>query len=434
MSTNAMATTTSQPLDLLKRYGIWIAAAVLIIVLPKIFTSGAALTTMSLMGIMIVFSLSYNMLLGQTGMLSFGHAVYYGLGGFLAVHAMNMIAADKLPIPLPVIPLAGGFMGLLFGIIFGAVSTRRAGTAFAMISLGLGELIASLSLILRGFFGGEEGITANRTKMLTLFGVRFGPQIEVYYLIGAWCLVCVALMYAFTRTPLGRMCNAVRDNPERAEFIGYSTQMVRFITFSLAGFFAGIAGGLAAINFELMNAVNVSGAQSGVVLLMAYIGGVGHFFGPILGAILVVLLQVMLSDVTGAWMLYFGLIFILMVMYAPGGLAGLVMLHAPLWRNNTLHHVLPAYALMAGPAFLLLGGTVLLIETAHHQLVRAATEGPAMHFFGLTLQSNSVIPWATALIAIAVGLLLGRRFAPRLVEAFHEASSPAAQLGRIGGA
>jgi amino acid/amide ABC transporter membrane protein 2, HAAT family (TC 3.A.1.4.-) len=111
MSTNAMATTTSQPLDLLKRYGIWIAAAVLIVVLPKIFTSGAALTTMSLMGIMIVFSLSYNMLLGQTGMLSFGHAVYYGLGGFLAVHAMNMIAADKLPIPLPVIPLAGGFMG-----------------------------------------------------------------------------------------------------------------------------------------------------------------------------------------------------------------------------------------------------------------------------------------------------------------------------------
>ncbi|HLT78892.1 MAG TPA: hypothetical protein VKZ87_16025, partial [Ferrovibrio sp.] len=196
MSVNAIPATRSQPLDLLKRYGIWILAAVIMLVLPKIFTSGAALTTMCLMGIMIVFSLSYNMLLGQTGMLSFGHAVYYGLGGFLTVHAMNTIAADKLPIPLPLLPLAGGAMGLLFGVIFGAVSTRRAGTVFAMISLGLGELIASLSLILRGFFGGEEGITANRTKMLTLWGVRFGPQIEVYYLIAAWCFLCMVLMFA----------------------------------------------------------------------------------------------------------------------------------------------------------------------------------------------------------------------------------------------
>src|SRR5690606_1842489 len=139
-------------------------------------------------------------------------------GGVLTVHAMHTIAADKLPIPLPLLPLDGGAMGLLFGVIFGAVSTRRAGTVFAMISLGLDELIASLSLILRGFFGGEEGITAIRTKMLTLWGVRFGPQIEVYYLIAAWCFLCMVLMFAWTRTPLGRMCNAVRDNPERAEF------------------------------------------------------------------------------------------------------------------------------------------------------------------------------------------------------------------------
>lgn len=426
MTVNAIPATRSQPLDLAKRYGIWILAAAVMLVLPKIFTSGAALTTMCLMGIMIVFSLSYNMLLGQTGMLSFGHAVYYGLGGFLTVHAMNTIAADKLPIPLPLLPLAGGGMGLLFGVIFGTVSTRRAGTVFAMISLGLGELIASLSLILRGFFGGEEGVTANRTKMLTLFGVRFGPQIEVYYLIAAWCFLCMVLMYAWTRTPIGRMCNAVRDNPERAEFVGYSTQMVRFITFSVAGFFAGVAGGLAAINFELMNAINISGAQSGVVLLMAYIGGIGHFLGPILGAILVVLLQVMLSDITGAWMLYFGLIFIGMVMFAPGGLAGLVMLHAPLVRNGTLHQVLAPYALMAIPAVMGLGGLILLIETAHHQLVRAASDGPAMQVFYIPFNSNSVLPWLAAVLLIGGAILLGRRWGPKLADAFAEAAHPPA--------
>lgn len=422
MAISAMSKPASLPLDLAKRYGIWILAAAVMIVLPKIFTSGAALTTMCLMGIMIVFSLSYNMLLGQTGMLSFGHAVYYGLGGFLAVHAMNTIAADRLPIPLPVLPLAGGLMGLVFGFIFGAVSTRRAGTAFAMISLGLGELIASLSLILRGFFGGEEGITANRTKMLTLFGVRFGPQIEVYYLIAAWCFVCIVAMFAFTRTPLGRMCNAVRENPERAEFVGYSTQMVRFIAFCISGFFAGIAGGLAAINFELMNAVNISGAQSGVVLLMAYIGGVGHFFGPILGAVLVTLLQVMLSDITGAWMLYFGLIFIGMVMFAPGGMAGLIMLHLPLWQRGTLLRILPQYAVMAAPVLMGLGGLVLLIETAHHQMVKAASDGPAMTMLGIPFASNTAPPWIVALALLGAGIWLGRLYAPKLAAAFSDAA------------
>lgn len=422
MAISAMTKPASLPLDLLRRYGIWLLAAAVMIVLPKIFTSGAALTTMCLMGIMIVFSLSYNMLLGQTGMLSFGHAVYYGLGGFLAVHAMNVIAADKLPIPLPVLPLVGGLMGLVFGIIFGAVSTRRAGTVFAMISLGLGELIASLSLILRGFFGGEEGITANRTKMLTLFNVRFGPQIEVYYLIAAWCFVCIVLMFAFTRTPLGRMCNAVRENPERAEFVGYSTQMVRFIAFCISGFFAGIAGGLAAINFELMNAVNISGAQSGVVLLMAYIGGIGHFFGPIMGAVLVTLLQVMLSDITGAWMLYFGLIFIGMVMFAPGGMAGLIMLHQPLWQRGTLLRVLPHYAVMAVPALMGLAGLTLLIETAHHQMVKAATDGPAMTMLGIPFASNTAPPWIVALVLLGAGIWLGRLYGPKLAAAFSEAA------------
>ena len=423
VTTLSAAARPGSALDLLRRYGIWIVAAAVMILLPRVFTSGAALTTMCLMGIMIVFSLSYNMLLGQTGMLSFGHAVYYGLGGFIAVHAMNTIAGDKLPIPLPLVPLAGGLMGLAFGFIFGAVSTRRAGTAFAMISLGLGELIASLSLILRGFFGGEEGINANRTKMMTLWGVRFGPQIEVYYLIAAWCFLCMVLMFAFTRTPLGRMCNAVRENPERAEFIGYSTQMVRFITFCISGFFAGIAGGLAAINFELMNAVNISGAQSGVVLLMAFIGGVGSFVGPILGAVLVVLLQVFLSDLTGAWMLYFGLLFVGMVMFAPGGMAGLIALHIPLLRRRSLHRVLPYYALMAVPVAMGLGGLVTLIETAHHQLVKTAADGPAMKLFGLiAYESNAALPWIVALALIAAGIGLGRIWGPRFAAAFGDAA------------
>ena len=129
--------------DKLRFYGLWVAAAIVLLVLPKIFSSGGSLTTFSLIGISIIFSLSYNILLGQTGMLSFGHAVYYGLGGFLAIHAMNMIAGNKLPMPLPLVPLIGGLAGLLFAVLLGWVSTRRSGTAFAMISLGVAELVAS---------------------------------------------------------------------------------------------------------------------------------------------------------------------------------------------------------------------------------------------------------------------------------------------------
>jgi hypothetical protein len=156
-------------------YGSWIAAAIALLALPYIFSSGGSLTTVSLIGISIIFSLSYNILLGQTGMLSFGHAVYYGLGGFATIHGMNLIASSRLPVPLPLVPLIGGISGLFFAVIFGWVPTRRSRTAFAMISLGIAELVASSSLILRSFFGGEAGISANRTKLLPVFGWNFGP-------------------------------------------------------------------------------------------------------------------------------------------------------------------------------------------------------------------------------------------------------------------
>src|SRR5580692_3498967 len=293
----------------------WLLTALAFVLAPKIFSSGLSLTMMSLMGVMIVFALSYNMLLGQTGLLSFGHAVYFGLGGFVAIHAMNAIIHAKLAVPAIVIPLVGGLAGLVFGFLFGLISTKRAGIVFSMISLGLGELVSSSSFILRSFFGGEEGITTNRAKLAPFFGHKFGPQLEVYYLIAVWCFFCVLAMYAVTRTPFGRMCNAVRENPERVEFVGYSPRMVRLIAFCFAAFFAGIAGGLAAISFEIMNAQQLGAQQSSLVLLMAYIGGVGSFAGPIVGAVIITFLQITLSDVTSAWQLYFGLMFIAVVMF-----------------------------------------------------------------------------------------------------------------------
>ena len=396
----------------------WFALAAAFALAPRIMSSGTALTTMSLMGVMIIFALSYNMLLGQTGLLSFGHAVFYGLGGFVAIHAMNAVIHGKLGVPVAVMPIVGGLAGLAFGALFGLVSTRRAGLVFSMITLGIGELVSSSSFILRSFFGGEEGITTNRAKLAPLFGLKFGPQIEVYYLIAIWCFVCVAAMYALTRTPFGRLCNAVRDNPERVQYVGYSAQRIRLLAFSFAAFFAGIAGGLAAINFEIMNAQQLGAQESGLVLLMTYIGGVGVFAGPIVGAIIITFLQINLSDVTNAWQLYFGLLFIGVVSFAPGGVAGWLMRHWEATCAGGFWRLAPAYGLVTPGLAAGLIGAVMLIELANRELAMAQSEGSAMSLFGFPVDASSIAPWAGAVVLLAGGVAATWLLWPKVEEAW----------------
>ena len=412
----------------LKFYGIWVAAALVLLALPKVFSSGGALTTFSLIGISIIFSLSYNILLGQTGLLSFGHAVYYGLGGFLAIHAINIIGANKLPIPLPIVPLIGGLTGLFFAALLGWVSTKRSGTAFAMISLGVAELVASSALILRTFFGGEAGISANRTKLMRLFDWSFGPQIQIYYLIAAWTLLAVIAMYALARTPLGRMCNAVRDNPERVQFVGYDPHVVRYLAFCFAGFFAGIAGALAAINFEIANAAYLGAVQSGTVLFSTYIGGVGYFIGPIVGAIFVTVLSLSLSDLTSVWQLYFGLFFIAVVTFAPGGITGLLMMHWPLIKGGTFGRVLPSYLMALIPTLAMLAGLVLAIETVVHYTVNPGDD-PNIKAFGMNFNVSSPTTWIVAFLLIVVGFVAARKTWSRLALAWDDALKAAREKG-----
>lgn len=385
----------------LARIGIWIVTGLVLLILPQIFSSGLAISTLCHMGTMIIFALSYNMLLGQTGLLSFGHAVFLGLGGFLTVHAINSGADGQIPLML--MPVIGGVAGLFFGMVFGAVATRRAGTAFAMITLGVGELVASSALILRHAFGGEEGISIDRTELPQPFGIMFGAQIEVYYLIAAWCLISMIVMYALTCTPFGRMCNAVRDNPVRVGFIGYNTTMLRFMAFSLSGLFAGIAGSLTAINFELMNAIQMGAAESGTVILMAFIGGTGFFVGPIIGAILVTYLQLMLSDVTDVWQLYFGLMFIGIVMYAPKGITGLIFAQRPLLAQGRLMHLLPFYVLTLIPALVAFAGLTMIIEMTA-QLSISASEGNSMSLMGIAFNADAASAWIIAILAAGLGI------------------------------
>ena len=389
----------------LRRAAFWAAVAIFFAVLPLLFKQSFALSMLSQMGIAVIFALSYNMLLGQTGLLSFGHAVYFGLGAFFCAHALNLIGAGKLWFPVTMVPLIGGIAGLVFGLLFGFVTTRRAGTPFAMISLGIAEMVAASALMFTGFFGGEGGIATNRTVGGTVMGISYGPQIQVYYLIAGWCLVSMMAMFALTWTPLGRMANAVRDNPERAKFVGYNPTRVRWLMMSLASFFAGIGGGLAAINYEIVTAETLGLVASGNVVLMAFIGGVGHFWGPIIGAVLVTLLQSALSNYTQAWLLYFGLFFLVIIMFSPGGIANLVTLHKPAWKARLLPRLLPSYAAAAVAGSVMMLGFFALIEMIYHYEAKESVD-KAFSFFGVELDPSKASAWIGTLVVFAMGIAL----------------------------
>ena len=387
------------------RWVIWGGYVLLMLVSPLIWKSSLSVTLLSQIGIAIVSCLAFNMLLGQGGMLSFGHAVYSGLGSFFAIHALNMAGGGQLTLPVSVVPLVAGVFGALFAVLLGYVTTKKAGTPFAMITLGVGELVAAMSLMFPGFFGGEGGISGNRVQGQPFLGITFGPQIELYYLIAAYTLACTALMFAFTRTPLGRMLNAVRDNPERVEFIGYNTQIVRYIAFIASGFFMGIAGGLAALNFEIVTAEVVGAARSGAFLLFTFLGGAGFFFGPIIGAVLLVLSLVLLSEMTQAWLLYLGLVFTFMVMYAPGGFSSLIMMNLRVASFGKLRPLMASYLALAGTAATVLLGAAVMIEMVYHLQLNEAL-GPNMKFMGAVINAKGFDSWFGACFVLLIGLAL----------------------------
>lgn len=385
------------------RFVIWSLFAIALIVAPMLFRSSLALTMLSQIGYLIIICLSYNMLLGQGGMLSFGHAVYTGLGSFIAIHAMNMATKGSAGIPLVLIPLVGGLAGAFFAILLGFVTTKKSGTTFAMITLGVGELVAAMALMFPEFFGGEGGITTDRVYGTPFFGITFGPAIQVYYLIAAYCFVCTAAMFAFTGTPLGRILNAVRDNPERVEFIGYNTQRVRYFAFIIAGFFAGIGGGLATINFEIITgADSLSVLRSGGYLLFTFLGGATFFFGPIIGAVLLVLASVLLSELSKAWLLYLGLVFLFMVMYAPGGIASLIMMNLRLAKYGKLRPLWVSYLGLAGTGLVGVLGAACMVEMTYHLQLNAAV-GPEMSFLGATINAKSLTSWFGAGFVLLTG-------------------------------
>ena len=378
----------------------WFALAALLAVPPLLSSQSWLLAWLAQTATMIVFALSYNLLLGETGLLSFGHAAFAGLGALGAAHLFN-----RFGIALPWLPLAGGVGGALAGTLAGAVATRRAGTAFAMITLGIGELVAAATWTLPDWFGGVAGVPIDRASGPMWGSWTFGPTREAYAVIAAWCFVASVAMWALSRTPLVRLANAVRDNPVRAAAIGCNPRQVRYVMFVLAAFFAGVSGTLGLINVELVSTESVSMLRSGSVLLATVIGGTGAFFGPVAGAVVLVFFSVALANVTHAWLFYLGLFFIVVVAGSPDGLTGFAARTRARIARHGWRSCVPLYLVNSCCALCWTLAVVLAVEWAYAVQSSDEVAGGLVRVANITIVSTASVSMllAAILVLAAVG-------------------------------
>lgn len=391
--------------------------------LPFLLSQGLLNAAIQML-IAALFASAYNLLCGQAGMLSFGHAAYFGVGAFGTVHAMNAIGGAGL-LPTPLMPIAGAACGLVFGGIAGWFATQRTGTYFAMITLAIAELVHSLAPHLKGLFGGEAGMS---TMRMPAWGFDFGSTTQAYYLTLAWVLASVGLLYLFTRTPMGRLSYGLRENSHRLRFLGYNVHGLGMMVFAISAMFSGIAGGLQVVSNESANYVVFDPALSAAVVLNTYIGGVTVFLGPALGAALMTFFGYAVSDLTQSWLLYQGILFVGVMMFMPSGLTGLIGTTGRLRQRIGLSKLLPVVLLSIAAALLLsVGGTfaVELLQRVFSQDYRAlARLDPGNPWPPVTLLSRawspaSVATWAIPGVLIGAGALLawiGRRSLKQAVE------------------
>lgn len=378
----------------------WALFAACVALPAWLWPHGAVLGYLAQTAALVVLALSYNLQLGTTGLLSFGHAAFAGLGAFAAAHWFNRFGG-----PLPLLPLVGGAAGAGFGFVAGLLATRRAGTAFAMITLGLGECVAAAAWSVPAWFGGIGGVPIDRASGTPWGGWHFGAPAHAYAVIAAWCIASAVAMHALTRTPFARLANAVRDNPARVAALGTDPRRVRLAMVTCASFFAGIAGTLTLIDVEIATPDSVSMARSATVLIAAVIGGTGSFFGPAAGAAVLTALSVVVASVSRAWALYVGVLFVAIVVAAPRGLAGIASAIAHALRRGA-----PAaerWRVLCGVAACAFWGVALVCAAELGYALRFAQDGGAGFAFGAArIDADTPLGWAVAACAAGIGTLL----------------------------
>jgi len=390
----------------MKRFVIFLACAAALaaaLLLPSLGAGRFVIVMLTQLAIMATFAMSYNVNLGQTGLLSFGHAVYLGAGVFASLYLITAIGEGTVTLPLEFVPLGGALAGFILAAIFGLVSVRRAGVTFAMISLGLAELFVAAAMLFPSVFGGEQGVSTDRMVEYSLTGMGYGRPQEIYMLVLVWAVFSVAAMVFLSRTPLGRLANAVRDNPQRVEYLGYTPYWIRFAQFCIAGTFAGVAGSLFALTYEIANAEVLGLRTSANVLIATYLGGITYVLGPVVGALVVTLLEINLARLTEAWLFYYGLLFIAIILFAPRGLTGILMDTPDAVRRAGWGGLAKALLRWVPVVFLIAAGSVILVELCYH-LSNSFDPREPLKLFWTEVNAQSWTPWTVGAVMSISGL------------------------------
>lgn len=415
-------------MSFMTRWGLGALGLLVLIALPPLLSAGWQNTFNTLL-IASLFALAFNLLAGQAGLLSFGHAAYFGIGAFATLHLM-LAVEDGLAFPTPLLPLAGAVAGLLCGLIAGWFATLRSGVYFALVTLAIAELFHSLAPHLQGVFGGESGISSMRMPWQ---GIVFGSIIEVYYLTLGWVVLCALLLWAYTRTPFGRLTLALRDNEQRVRFLGYDAHRAKVVIFAVSAMISGVAGGLQAVSNEMANYALFGSVISSQVVLFTYVGGATLFFGPAFGAVAFTMFAFLVSDLTRSWLFYQGLIFVLVMLYAPAGIGGVVAHHLRHWREMDWSRLSLPYAQGLLGGALTACGVVFLTEVLSilfgleyaHAHTQAGGTLPGFEFLGMTWQPLGLPLWALPAALIGGGVWLIRQAALRVRAIADSPAQPA---------
>ncbi|MBW4092539.1 MAG: branched-chain amino acid ABC transporter permease [Proteobacteria bacterium] len=271
----------------------------------------------------LVFGLAamgLNLLLGFTGVMSFGHAAYFGLGAYGAGFVLRYWVHST-----PLAILCGILLGTLAGIVFGALMMRRTGIYFAMLTIAFSQICYYFAYSWNSVTGGYDGLRGFERAPL-----HFGPWVVniqtngllFYYFVLAVFAICTALMGLLLRSPLGRTMVAIRENPQRARFLGIPVEQHVWIAFIISTFFTAIAGALYALLNNFADPTALYWVISGNIVIMAVLGGMLNFWGPLVGAAVFVWLEDYISSMTVNWMSFIGLIFVVVVLFFPRGLLG----------------------------------------------------------------------------------------------------------------
>ncbi len=262
-----------------------------------------------------LFACAFNLLIGYVGLLSFGHAAYFGMGAYVTGYA-----AKAWGVPPEFSIVLGGLAGAAFGLPFGWLAIRRAGIYFAMITLALAQMVYFFALQ-APFTGGEDGIQAiPRGTLLGIFDLT--PDIALYWLVAVVFLVGFLLIHRIVHSPFGQVLKAIRENEPRAISLGYRVDDYKLLAFVLSAGIAGAAGGTKALVFNIATLTDVHWTMSGEVVLMSLVGGLGTVFGPVIGAAVIVTMQNYLAQF-GAWVLVIqGAIFVACVLAFRRGVVG----------------------------------------------------------------------------------------------------------------